>query len=348
VEPGKAYPTEDPNSVKVITIAPNLQYAIQRQQDILGIAERVTGITDQSMGRAVDRPNAPRTATGQLALIEEGNIRAYLDSTVLREDMEQIVTDFWDLDCDLVPRTEPGLFFRVTEEQANGLFDTKQGGSFMTAKEFGGTYDFKLKFATSIYARAAKKQELLQFYGLMMQNPLVMQNPKALWAITNKLAIESGILDFATLVPAPPDMDQPKTPDAEWNLMLEGDNQVHPNPADHDDLHLMQHREQYSDAVKDPDPDKKAIYFLEKHIGETIRQKHEKVLMQALTSQIIQHMQGQMQPGGQGMPGQMPQQMPPQFQQGPQVSAPGATGDIPPGPQQAGATMAPQPQDGMM
>jgi hypothetical protein len=349
IEPGKAYPCEDPASVNVIKITPNLDYNIKRQQDILAVAERVTGITDQSMGRDVDRPNAPRTATGQLALIEEGNIRAYLDATVLREDMEQIVTDFWDLDCDLVPRTEPGLFFRVTGEQAQGLFDVKKGGAFMTAKEFGGTYDFKLKLATSIYARAAKKQELMQFYGLMMQNPLVMQNPRALWAITNKLAIESGIIDFATLVPPPPEMDQPQTPDTEWSKMLEGDDQVHPNPADHDDLHLMQHHEQYKNAIADPDPDKQAIYFLEKHIGETIRQKHEKIMMAALTQQVIQHMQGQMQPGGQGqMQQQMPQQgMPPQGMP-PQVSQAGPPGDIPPGPQAVGATMAPVPQDGQM
>jgi len=127
MQPGMAIPTEDPSSVNVVKLNPNLAYAEARQQDVLATGERVTGITDQSLGRAVDRPNAPRTATGQLALIEEGNVRAYLDSTILREDMEQIISDIWDLDCDLVPKTEPGLFFRVTEEQANGLFDVKQG-----------------------------------------------------------------------------------------------------------------------------------------------------------------------------------------------------------------------------
>lgn len=347
IEPGKAYPCEDPGSVNVIKIQPNLAYNIERQQDIFSVAERVTGISDQSMGRTVDRPNAPRTATGQLALIEEGNIRAYLDATVLREDMEIFATDVWDLDCDLVPQKEPGLFFRVTGEQAQGLFDVRRGGAYMTPKEFGGRYDFKLKFAVSTYARQAKKQELMQFYALMMQNPLVMQNPKALWSMTNKLAIEFGITDFATLVPPPPDMDQPITPDAEWSKMLEGDDQVHPNPADHDDLHLMQHHAQYKDAIAEPEPDKQAIYYLEKHIGETIRQKHEKIMMAALSQQLIQQLQGRMQPGGQGgMPGQMPPQM--QQQGPPPVNAPGAGGDIPPGPQQVGANMAPVPQDGQM
>jgi len=348
LEPGMAIPTEDPASVNVVKIMPNLEYATARQQDIFATAERVTGITDQSMGRAIDRPNAPRTATGQLALIEEGNIRAYLDSTILREDMEQIITDIWDLDCDLAPRTEPGIFFRVTEQQANGLFDVKSGGSFMTAKEFGGRYDFRLKFATSVYARQAKKQELLAFYGICMQNPLIAQNPKALWTLLNRLAIEFGITDFDTLVPPPPDLDAPQTPDQEWNRMLEGESDVVPNPMDNDQLHLVKHQIQLEEAQKDPDKDGQAISFLMKHILETHHQVRTKMLMQALTQKLMLQMSGQQQPGMQSSPLQ-PQQSAPFSPQAPaSVSPQQATGDIPPGPMQAGASMAPQPHDGML
>ncbi len=71
-----AIPTEDPQSVNVVTVSPKLDYAVAKQQDILSTAERITGITDQSLGQSIERPNAPKTATGQLALIEEGNVRA--------------------------------------------------------------------------------------------------------------------------------------------------------------------------------------------------------------------------------------------------------------------------------
>jgi hypothetical protein len=352
VEPGRAYPTEDPAGVNVIKIQPNMEYAIARQQDILSIAERVTGITDQNLGQSEERPNAPKTATGQLALIEEGNVRAYLDSTVLREDFEQIITDFWDLDCDLAPKTEPGIFFRVTEQQANGLFDTKQGGAFMTAKEFGGKYDFRLKFATSIWSRQQKKQELLMFYQIAMQNPLIAMNPKALWSLTNRLANEFGIDDFDTMVPPPPDLDEPKTPDAEWNLMLEGDPTVKPNPQDNDQLHLASHQEQLADAKKDPDSDPQAIGLLTKHIAETIEQMRVKMAMQALTHQLMLQMSGQHPgfappglPPGQPQLGLPPGQAP---QQGAPPAAAQAAGSVPPPPPAVGATMAPQPQDGMM
>jgi hypothetical protein len=350
--PGMAIPTEDPSSVQVVKIAPNLDFAVERQQDYISTSERLTGITDQSLGRAIQTPNAPRTATGQLALIEEGNIRAYLDSTILREDMEQIIADFWDLDCDLVPRTEPGLFFRVTEEQAGGLFDVKKGGAFMTPKEFGGRYDFRLKFATSVWQRAAKKQDLLAFYQLAVQNPLVATNAKLLWSLLNRLAHEFYIEDFATLCPAPPDLDTARTPDQEWTLILEGNSDVMPNPQDNDAQHIAAHTQQIQDEAKDPDRDEQAIRLMVKHRMEQIQQQRVKMLMQSMVNQLMQSVNPQaqqaqnaanhlqlmhaaMQPQG-GMPqGPLPQS----GQPGP--AQPGSPGNIPAPPQQVGATIPP-------
>jgi hypothetical protein len=360
LEPGTAYATEDPTSVNVITIKPNLEFAIARQQDLITVAERVTNINDQSMGRSMSQPNAPKTATGQLALIEEGNVRAYLDSTILREDTEKIVADFWDLDCDLVPKTQPGLFFRVTKEQAGGLFDVKQGGAYMTPMEFGGKYDFKLKFATSIWARQAKKAEFFAFYQAAMMNPLVAQNPKALWVMLNRLAQECGIDDFENIVPQPPDLDAPKDPEQEWAEMLEGD-VVHPNPQDNDQLHLLNHQRDLEDAKKDPYPDKQAIGLMIHHILETHEQLRTKQLMQSMAQQFVQHLQG---PGPQ-QPAANPnllQQLIQQYGGGAAASPgpPGAAapvhqpgpatppGEVPPPPAAVGAQQAPQPQDGML
>jgi hypothetical protein len=355
LEPGKAYPTEDPGSVNVVKLTPNLDFAISRQQDLVAIAERVTGITDQSMGRAIDRPNAPRTAAGQLALIEEGNVRAYLDSTILREDMEGIISDFWDLDCDLVPKTQPGLFFRVTEEQANGLFDVKLGGAFMTPKEFGGKYDFKLKFATSIWARQAKKQELLGFAGLAMQNPLIVQNPLALWELTNRVAREFGITDFASMVPRPPAPDRSKDPDEEWTELLEGET-IHVNPQDNDQQHIAAHTQQLEDERRNKDRDEQAIGLMVKHIMEHQRQMRQKQMMSALTTQLIQqtalaaHPANNMDPAIlarlQGGVGGVQGAAPPGP---PRVPAPtGTPGDVPPPPAAVGAQNVPQAQNGQL
>jgi len=369
LEPGMAIPSEDPAGVNVVAIRPNLEYSMEKQQDVLSTAERVTGITDQSLGRAIDRPNAPRTATGQLALIEEGNVRAWLDATILREDMEQILEDFWDLDCDLAPKTEPGIFFRVTEEQANGLFDVKQGGAYMTAKEFGGKYDFKLKFATSVYARQAKKAEFAAFYQAAMMSPLVMQNPKAMWVLLNRLAREFDIDDFENIIPKPPDLDQPLTPEDEWTKMLEGE-AVSVNPQDDDAHHLQVHIQQLEDERKDPDRDEQAIGLLVKHIIDTEQQQRIKMLMQAMTQQLMQQIQSAQpgaaqqtlqqlqqlygaggQPGMPGMgqpPGQQPPGMPPGMPPGLPGQPQGGPGEIGPPPAAVGSQAAPVATEGML
>lgn len=365
MEPGMAIPTEDPAGVNVIAIRPNLEYAIAKHQDTLATGERVTGITDQSLGRAMDRPNAPRTATGQLALIEEGNVRAYLDATVLREDMEQIIADFWYLDCDLAPKVEPGIWFRVTESLAKGTagFDVAKGGAYMTPKEFGGRYDFRLKFATSAWSREAQAQKTLSFLPIALQTPLVMQNPRAMWVLLNRAAKALGIQDFENIIPEPPDLDQPLSPDLEWTKMLEGDDEVHPNPQDHDDLHLMKHMKQLAEIRRDPNPDLQAHHLLVRHIQETREQKASKMAVQALTASLIQSIQpaggpgapdigelaaaGQALPGGPGPGGPVPSGGPIAPAPPPQLG--GTPPGAPPMPtEQVGSSAAPVAQDGML
>jgi hypothetical protein len=339
IEPGTAIPTEDPGGVNVVTINPNLNYAIAKNQDTLANAERVGGISDSSMGRSIERPNAPRTATGQLALIEEGNVRVYLDSTVLKTDMERFLQDVWDMDSDLAPKSDPGIFFRVTEEQAKGLFDVNKGGSFMQAKEFGGRYDFRLKFATSAYAREAQAQKVITFYQAAVMNPLVATNPKALWVLLNKLAKALGIDDFSSITPEPPDLDTPLKPEAEWTKMLEGE-EVEPNPQDDDQYHLMAHAKQFKDALQGESPDKQAIHLLIAHQGKHREQMRTKQLMQGMVSELMNELasnQAGMDPAVNQMLGRAVGA--PQMQTEQPGQAPG---------QNVGSSAAPQPQGGML
>ena len=134
--------------------------------------------------------------------------------------------------------------------------------------------------------------------------------------------------------------------------MLEGETDVHVNPQDHDDLHIIQHKGQLEDARRDPDRDPKAIGQLVQHTLAHEEQKRTKMLLQALTSHIVQQMSGQQQPnmGSSPLPPQLASMYSPP---GAPASSPGLSpapgnGDIPPSPQQAGAAMAPQPHDGMM
>ena len=118
---------------------------------------------DLQMGRQSDRPNAPRTATQTVKLLEEGNVRISLDTKVLREDMSIILGHFWALEYMFSPEE---TFFRVTEEDADGLFPTNNGAAAITLEDRDGRYDFRLEFAGSVWSKEMKKEQALARYQL--------------------------------------------------------------------------------------------------------------------------------------------------------------------------------------
>jgi hypothetical protein len=277
---------------------------VVKQQSTLAIAERVTGLSDYAMGRSIDRPNAPRTATGQVALIEQGNIRVALDMAFARQDLGRMLSHFWTLECQFTP---PQVFFRVTEEEAGGLFPVSRGGATMTAKEFAGRYDFDLKFADSVWSKEAQKERALTMYQLDLSNPLIAQNPRALWAIAQRVHKALGDDNFADVLPEPPDLGLPKRPQEEWTLALEGD-EITVHPADNDEQHLVDHYRRLKDALMAPpeDRDEQAIQRMVKHSIDHQQQKQAKVLMASLAERMASTM-AEMQGGGQsGMALEMP------------------------------------------
>ena len=286
-EPFKAVASDDPAGIRVVDMRANLEYPIHKEQAVIGYAERVTGQTDMNMGRAIDRPNAPRTAHQTMALLSEGDVRASLEMNALREDWGAILTHFWELCQDYAPEK---MFFRVTEEDASGLFDVKRGGSYMTSDERNGRYDFDLKFATNAWSKEQRKQDDLALYQLDMQNPLITQNPRALWMLLDKVHKAFGDDRFSDLIPEPPDLGLPKNPREEWTMMLQGED-VHVNPLDNDQLHIMDHNRRLQDARTDVDRDEDAFHGMVAHVMEHIQQLQQKKLMQGMVSSLVDSMQ---------------------------------------------------------
>lgn len=313
VTPGQMVPVDNPNAdVRVVEFPCNLEAVAQKEQSVLAYVERLTGNSDLAMGRASDRPNAPRTARGTMAILEQGNLRMTLDTTVLREDWARILQHFWMLDWQFA---DDETFFRVTEEDANGLFPTAQGGAKLTRMERNGHYDFRLELATSKWSREADKERTLARYQLDLQNPLIAQNPLALWRVTKEAHAALGDPNFADIVPEPPHADMPHNPREEWAMMQQGE-QVLVNPLDNDELHMIRHMRDLNLAIEDKYPDRQAIQALKVHYIEHVHQLEQKKLVQALAERMVERA-GAMQQQGAQLPGVM---MPP------------GTGAIPPSP----------------
>lgn len=282
--PNQAIPTEDPTGVHVVQMQADLQYPIANAQTLGSYAEKVTGNSDFSMGRQSDRPNAPRTARGTMALLEQGNVRANLDTVVLREDMGLIVSDLFTLEQQF-PITAK-TFFRVTEEEAGGLFPVDGAGAYIMPDEMGGKYDFDLKFATSVWSREAEKERKLALYQLDLANPLIAQNPKALWKVTSMVHGALGDDNFADIVPEPPDLMGPRSAKEEWTLALQGE-EILVHPDDHDELHVRQHRDQISREYKSERQDEDAIRVMLGHMKDHEEQYQKKLMRQVLVQQLV-------------------------------------------------------------
>ena len=142
----------------------------------------------------------------------------------------------------------------------------------------GGEYDFDLKFATSVYSREAQRERDLALYQLDMQNPLIAQNPRALWLVTRRAHQALGDDNFADLVPEPPDLDRAHTPEEEWTAALQGED-LFVHPDDHDELHERNHIAQIQrERKKEIEADLPAIRAMIPHIREHRKQKADKLL----------------------------------------------------------------------
>lgn len=311
-KPGTCVAVEDPSGVKPVEFKADLQPCVLKEQSVIGYTERVTGLTDQNMGRTQDRPNAPRTARQTLALLEEGDVRASLDMSILREHWGEILTHFWELER---MYGSPRTFFRVTDDDAGGLFDVVQGGAFLEEQDMSGNYDFHLMFATTVWSREANKQNQLALYQIDLQNPLVVNNPKALWATLDRIHKAFNDDRFSDIVPAPPDLGEPVDPKEEWARALEHE-EIHVNPLDNDQQHIARHNKDLALAATDPQRDPQAYKQMEFHVLEHLEQMQQKKMMSAMVQSLAQQL------------GPVAQQLP------------GMVGAQPAGP---GAQLAPQP-----
>jgi hypothetical protein len=301
VEPGLAIPLDNPSTdLMQIKIQPNMEAATWKEQVVLAYGEKLTGMSDLQLGRQSDRPNAPRTARQTVALLEEGNVRLSLDATVLREDMALVLAHFWDLEYMFSPEQ---TFFRVTEEDADGLFPVNNGASILTLEDRDGRYDFRLKFANSVWSKEANKEQALARYQLDLQNPLIAQNPQALWQTTKDAHEALGDPNFEQIVPKPPAPDLPVDPKDEYVKLLHGE-PIQVNPLDNDQLHLIRHMQDLKKGETDPNKDPDAIQKLIVHYHEHIAQLQQKKMQQAVIEQAVAAAGRLAQPGG---PLQMPQ-----------------------------------------
>ncbi len=283
-EPASLVPTDDPSGVRVVTFTADLRFINEYINFLMGLAERL-GVSDLNTGRQSDKPQAPKTVGQTVALLDEANVRFALDNRVFREDLTKIFKHFWELEIMFLP---PRQFFRVTEEQAEGLFPVRDGGAHLEPRDKVGDFDFKLKLATSAHNKEVDRQRAMQLFSLDIQNPIVVANPVSLWKVTNRLHKAMGDENFEDVIPRPPEADRSKRPEEELTLLMQGE-AVTVSSLDNDHLHVAQHKKDIEWLMAQEPPDKLTAQKLLEHIPAHLQQIQQKAFMQRLAQKTAEN-----------------------------------------------------------
>lgn len=302
IEPGKIYWSDDPSSVKQMEMNSRLEFAVVAGQNLLAVAERLEGISDQNLSRSLSQPNAPRTFRGQALLLGQGDLRNTLEMLFMGDDWSKILDHIKMLMDTFGPEQEE---FRVTEEEASGQFETHHGFATITAKERSGKYDFRFKFATSSQSREARKERMIAWLQVAAPMPIFVQNPNLQKEVLKVAARELQLEGLLPSLAALPDVNLPVNPQTEWAQALQGiDPQVH--PADNDDEHLEDHKQRIAEHMTLPEDqrDMDAAHRMIAHIfrhEEQVERKMEVLAMAQAQAQVTGTLQAAgLLPEGQG------------------------------------------------
>jgi len=230
-EPFQTLPVADANKVKALNTA-NVNFGpiALLQGQLLGFAERISGLTEAEMGRPFSQPNAPRTLGQQQILSAGSGVRLLLDLRLERESLREFLNRIWDLDRRFLPKP---VFYRVSESS-----ELEQ----MTEQDFEGNFDFDIGPLSGTANKAEEFQRMSIGYALALQNPIVAQNPLLLSEYLKKINTKLGLDDLNRYIPDMSALAPPLSPEQENIMLLEG-RDVDPHPTDNHPVHIAKHTE---------------------------------------------------------------------------------------------------------
>jgi len=176
------------------------QSSFQEEAGLVDYAERIFGVSEQKVGRT----EAGRKTLGEVEIVEaQGNVR--FDDMV---NTVQGVTDFeggWGLRevaYQLMGLTvqfeDDEKVFRVLSKEGDLRFEKLRKPE--SIEEAIGAYDYIPQGNTMTSNRVRQRQEAGMLYEALMQNPLVINDPRRVWQITRKLLLAHDQKDWRSLI----------------------------------------------------------------------------------------------------------------------------------------------------
>lgn len=276
LKPGALIPLDNPQQdVYFPSFSNRTAFGFQEESSLQTMVQRLTGISDLTLGVMSGSQGATRTATGARALIGEANANLDIHLRRLNQGWKKCLELIFHMMQQRIPR---GKTYRVTGTDGQDYF-----GRVRNAEDISGDFDFELSANTDSSNQAVKQQKADIVLQLAL-NPLALQlgivsQGNIFEAYKNKLQ-SIGVKDWSRFISKPQGVTYMLAPMEELNRVLMGMNVPMSPQMDHEGYLALWEEFKKSDEFG-------AISQEQARMGEAQAQQHAQML-QALQQQEAQ------------------------------------------------------------
>lgn len=240
IEPGLGIPLDNPREdLNFYSIPFNSSWGMVEEQNINQYIQRLTGIDDLALGQQPSRVGATRTYGGLVSLMSKSAQRLSGGVINLQDGFLDMFEQLYELNCAVLPPNYP---YRVLGANGKDIFKTISTNADLRQTLETGEFDFVVT-ASPENTNTNLQRELSQMlYQLLIANPLIYKNPKAVHKLTENLIKKFKVFDSEEILPAIPEdmMRDEISPDKENEIMMQG-RYVSPLPQENHSKHILVH-----------------------------------------------------------------------------------------------------------
>jgi hypothetical protein len=217
-EPGSGIPLDDPQrDVYFPNLGNRSSFFIQEEQVLQTMVERLTGISDLTLGVMNGNQGPARTATGVRGLVGQSNANLDVHYKRMFEGFRPFLKHLLHM---LQQRIPAGLAFRVTGEDGKDYWRQVR-----SQEDLAGDFDFEMDPSSADSDPQVRLEKATQVFNLVM-NPLLIQlgavNQVNVFEAGKNLLQALGVKDWARFLQMPPQDALILTPEEEAQRVLRG------------------------------------------------------------------------------------------------------------------------------